>query len=572
MSFDPQPYAVIVDDLLTALTGGHVREAISFRRETLAYPLKHPLDEARLAFVKVVGESNGQFALFERGKDYDVVAGAIAWRATGGRLPDLDSDFFVSYYEMGRGGPLTDRFVGSVTRTLAEAFAIEFALLQQAIHASYESAFIDAATGGALDQVVAILGITRRSAQFATGEVIFTRASGSRGDIDIKAGTLLRTATEPARSFETTVAKTLRDGQTATTVPIRATAIGPTAVAQPGEISVLVRPIAGIASVTNPEGTAQGRAAETDDELRARAKQAIEQGGRATPAAIRSALLGVPGVRSVDLREDLRQEPGRVQLTVDCEEAAVGPVLAALEANRAAGVRFDHNLGAPEIIGGPAAVAVAVIPAEVRLWVSLSDPNASQEQAARILNAVRAAVANYLNGLTVAAPLATNQLVSLAMKVAGVADVAELRVRRLQPEPPQEIPVGQSLQAPAGHKIVVAANALSVEAAGAPVYLDVAITLSAVAAGVTDLVADVRALLLTYLDGVAGVVNLTDIWQALVAAGHTPTSIEATAEYTATGAAVTRVLADGAATPGPANQFRIAANERAVLRAVSTTS
>jgi hypothetical protein len=368
------------------------------------------------------------------------------------------------------------------------------------------------------------------------------------------------------------VAKTLRDGQTATTVPIRATAIGPTAVAQPGEISVLVRPIAGIASVTNPEGTAQGRAAETDDELRARAKQAIEQGGRATPAAIRSALLGVPGVRSVDLREDLRQEPGRVQLTVDCEEAAVGPVLAALEANRAAGVRFDHNLGAPEIIGGPAAVAVAVIPAEVRLWVSLSDPNASQEQAARILNAVRAAVANYLNGLTVAAPLATNQLVSLAMKVAGVADVAELRVRRLQPEPPQEIPVGQSLQAPAGHKIVVAANALSVEAAGAPVYLDVAITLSAVAAGVTDLVADVRALLLTYLDGVAGVVNLTDIWQALVAAGHTPTSIEATAEYTATGAAVTRVLADGAATPGPANQFRIAANERAVLRAVSTTS
>jgi uncharacterized phage protein gp47/JayE len=572
MSFDPQPYAVIVDDLLTALTGGHVREAISFRRETLAYPLKHPLDEARLAFVKVVGESNGQFALFERGKDYDVVAGAIAWRATGGRLPDLDSDFFVSYYEMGRGGPLTDRFVGSVTRTLAEAFAIEFALLQQAIHASYESAFIDTATGGALDQVVAILGITRRSAQFATGEVVFTRASGSRGDIDIKAGTLLRTATEPARSFETTVAKTLRDGQTATTVPIRATAIGPTAVAQPGEISVLVRPIAGIASVTNPEGTAQGRAAETDDELRARAKQAIEQGGRATPAAIRSALLGVPGVRSVDLREDLRQEPGRVQLTVDCEEAAVGPVLAALEANRAAGVRFDHNLGAPEIIGGPAAVAVAVIPAEVRLWVSLSDPNASQEQAARILNAVRAAVANYLNGLTVAAPLATNQLVSLAMKVAGVADVAELRVRRLQPEPPQEIPVGQSLQAPAGHKIVVAANALSVEAAGAPVYLDVAITLSAVAAGVTDLVADVRALLLTYLDGVAGVVNLTDIWQALVAAGHTPTSIEATAEYTATGAAVTRVLADGAATPGPANQFRIAANERAVLRAVSTTS
>ncbi|MCS7220704.1 MAG: baseplate J/gp47 family protein [Anaerolineae bacterium] len=568
-TFDPQPHAVIVDDLLTALTGGHVREAIRFRQDTFTYALKHPLDESRLAFVKVVGERMGSFYLFERGKDYDVAAGAIAWRNTGGKLPDVDSTFYVNYYEVGRSSPLTDRFVGSITRTLAEAFALEVALLQQAIKAAYDTGFVDTATGGALDQVVAILGLKRRSAQYATGEVTFTRAPGVVGDIEIGAGTRLRTATEPPRLFETTVAKTLRDGQLSIAVPIRATVAGQNGIAQPGEITVMVRPIAGIASVTNSEGTAQGRAAETDEELRARAKQAVGQAGRATPAAIRNALLGVPGVRSVELREDLPHEPGQVQLTVDCAETAVGEALAALEANRAAGVRFVHNLIQPEEAGGEAAVTLIAIPAEVRLWVSLNDPGAPQETVARILTAAREAISAYLDGLKVAEALAYNKLMSLAMGVTGVADVAELRIRRLDTMPPQELGAGQSLAAGAGRKITVAASALSVEIAGAPVFLDVTVQYSATAASAGDPARATRTLLLTYLDGVTGTIGLTEIWRALVSAGHIPARVEITAEYSASGASVTRALTDGAATPAPANQFKLAANERAVLRSVA---
>ncbi len=571
MTFDPQPYAVIVDDLLTALTGGHVREAIRFRQNTFTYALKHPLDESRLAFVKVVGERMGSFYLFERGKDYDVAIGAIAWRDTGGKLPDVDSTFYVNYYETGRSAPLTDRFVGSVTRTLAEAFALEVALLQQAIKAAYDTGFVDTATGGALEQVVAILGLTRRSAQYATGEVTFTRAAGVVGDIEIGAGTRLRTATDPPRLFETTAARTLREGQLSVAVPIRATVAGQNGIAQPGEITVMVRPIAGIASVTNPEGTAQGRAPETDEELRARAKQAIEQAGRATPAAIRSALLGVLGVRSVDLREDLLHEPGQVQLTVDCTETAVGEVLAALEANRAAGVRFVHNLIQPDEAGGAAVVTLTAIPAEVRLWVSLSDPGAPQETVARILTAAREVISTYLDGLKVAEALAYNKLVSLAMGVEGVADVAELRIRRLDTTPPQELSAGQSLAANAGQKITVAASALSVEVAGAPVFLDVTAQYSTVAAGAGDLTGATRALLLTCLDGIAGTIGLTEIWQVLVSAGHTPARVEITAEYSATGASVTRALTDGTVAPAPANQFKLAANERAVLRSVTAS-
>jgi hypothetical protein len=569
MSYDPQPYAVIVDDLLTALTGGHVREAHRFRRDTFAYTPKHALDESRAAFVKIVGERNGSFYLFERGKDYDVLAGAIAWQSTGGKLPDLDSTFYLNYYQADRTSSLTDRFVGSVNRTLAEAFALETALLQHALKAAYDAGHVDTAMGGALDQVVAILGITRRSAQYATGEVLFSRAAGVVGDIEIGAGTQLRTITDPPRTFETTVDKTLRDGQVSIIVPIRATSPGQEGIAQPDEIAIMVRPIAGIESVANPEGTAQGQAAETDEELRARAKQAVEHAGKATPAAIRAALLGVDGVRSVDLREDLASDPGRVHLTVDCDEAVVGQVLATLEATRAAGIRFDHNLTAPEEGGG---VALTCIPAEVRLWVTLSDPEASQEAAARVLNVVREAIGDYVNGLQVAGPLAYNKLVSLAMGVEGVADLAEVRIRRLDTEPPEELGAGQSLEAGPGAKITVEASALSVEMAGAPVYLDVSVQFSAVATGTGDIAESTRAIWMDYLDTISDVVELTAIWQALVGAGHTPEGIEATAEYSATGASVTRTLTDGSATAGPANQFRIAANERSVLRSVGAAT
>jgi uncharacterized phage protein gp47/JayE len=571
-TFDPQPYAVIVDDLLTALTGGHVREPIRFREDTFTYMLKHPLDMPRLAFVKVVGERMGNFYLFERGKDYDVMADSIVWRGTGGKLPDVDSTFYVNYYEVGRTASLTDRFVGSVTRTLAEAFALEVALLQQAIQAAYDTGFVDTATGSALDQVVAILGLTRRSAQYAVGEVVFTRAAGVVGDIAIEAGVRLRTATDPPRLFETTLSRTLRDGQLSVTVPIQAVVAGQNGIAQPGEITVMVRPIAGIASVTNPEGTAQGQAGETDEELRARAKQTMKQGGRATPAAIRSALLGVPGVRSVDLREDLQHEPGQVQLTVDCVETAVGEALATLEAYRAAGVRFVHNLIQSEKADGKATVTLTMIPTEVRVWVRLSDPETSQEMTVRILTTVREAIRAYLDGLKVAESLAYSKLVSLAMSGEGVADIAELRIRRLDMTPPQELGAGESLSIGADQRITVAANALSVEAAGAPVFLDVAVQYSVVTANVSNLTEVTRSLLLSYLDEIAGTVDLTEIWQVLVSAGYTPAKVEATAEYSATGASVTRALADGTAASTPANQFKLAANERAILRAVTASA
>jgi len=55
----------------------------------------------------------------------------------------------------------SDRHVGNVTRTLAEATARELAKLYEQLMEVYASAFVDTATGGSLDCVAGIAGVER---------------------------------------------------------------------------------------------------------------------------------------------------------------------------------------------------------------------------------------------------------------------------------------------------------------------------------------------------------------------------------------------------------------------------
>ena len=98
--------------------------------------------------------------------------------------------------------PLTDINVGSVTRTVTEAIAREIAFVYQQINQAYFSAFIDTATGKALDLVVSIIGVQRKTKEFAEGLVTFFRdPSAGDGNITIPAvslvpaGTMIRLTT-----------------------------------------------------------------------------------------------------------------------------------------------------------------------------------------------------------------------------------------------------------------------------------------------------------------------------------------------------------------------------------------
>ena len=106
---------------------------------------------------------------------------------------------------------------------------------------------------------------------------------------------------------------------------------------------VVQRAIAGIDTVDNEQPTAAASVDETDAELRARAKVALQVANKGTALAIRHGLLALPDVRDVVVTELPNGVPGELRVTVSMAGGADQPtptVLAKLEELRPAGVRL----------------------------------------------------------------------------------------------------------------------------------------------------------------------------------------------------------------------------------------
>lgn len=227
---------------------------------------------------------------------------------------------FSELYEAMRNSTtvLTDFEVGSVARTMYESFAYELGLLYQKMNLVYLSAFVDSAEGSHLDQVVAILGIQRSLPDFAVGEVVFLRDKGN-ADINIPAGTLVATEDtpeQPKKVYQTIEAVVLAKDQSQVIVKVQAINRGEEQDSDPGTIIVMPRPIPGIKSVDNPQPVILiGRRRETDDELRRRAKNALLSSGKANLAALENAVLSLPGVLDVKVRENFHFAKGLVTIS-----------------------------------------------------------------------------------------------------------------------------------------------------------------------------------------------------------------------------------------------------------------
>ena len=312
MTFVAQSFERFADDLLTALTGGMIREEHRFTGPAELYSLASP--GAIAATVKVFGQRNDSFALFEGGVDYDYKSeeGVIVWREEG-RPPDDQSYFYVNYYLQEGRRRLTDRNPGGVTTILAEAFAREFAVLHKQMEMIYRSAFVDLATGTSLDHVAALLAINRKDAKFASGEALFKRSTPAEGDITIPAGALV--STDQGQNFETTDKRTLRRGQLSVIAPIRAQVEGPAGRVEAGAIKSVNRPIFGVESVINEAATFFATEKETDEELRRRIKGTLERAGKSTLNAIKFSLIEeVPGVNEGNVQVIEGAEPGKVEV------------------------------------------------------------------------------------------------------------------------------------------------------------------------------------------------------------------------------------------------------------------
>jgi Baseplate J-like protein len=336
-----RPYQEIVDDILTAIVGGVVNEPIFFDVKEDLYPLSQPAQDVR----SITGTLQQRHHAFRKEVDFVFSEGdnAIVWQP-GSAHPDDETIFYVDYFRRDSRSPLSDINVGSVTRTLSEAIGREIATVYQQINQAYLSGFVDTASGQSLDLVVAILGVVRKTKDFAVGLATFFRdPAAAEGNITIPEGTILSTAKGEA-TFVTTQMRTLQRGQVRIDVPVRASdaSKGDVGVVKAGAITTLAQPISGIARVTNFEATVLGKEDETDEELRARAKAVLRGLGKATLAALarvifegRGKLAEVWDPNSPPVK---RSDPGTVVLLVESEPERFPSLRAGVEETRAAGV------------------------------------------------------------------------------------------------------------------------------------------------------------------------------------------------------------------------------------------
>ncbi len=225
--------------------------------------------------------------------------------------------------------PLSDFRIGSVIRTLLEAAALEddeayFQMAQLLRDFSFTSA-----TGVELDRRLEDFDLVREPAAPALGELVITAPRPLLRDTPLIAPITVYADETPDRArvdFVTTGNGLIPAGRTASSpLPIVATVPGSVTNVPAGAIQFLRSPIPGLegATCTNPISSFGGRDAESDDDLRARARRHIRALPRGTVAALEGKVIGVKAwndagallgqVSSAHLRET---QPGESTLFV----------------------------------------------------------------------------------------------------------------------------------------------------------------------------------------------------------------------------------------------------------------
>ncbi len=562
MSFVAQPYERFVDDLLVALTGGTIREEHEFVGVDQAYAVANPgvIPDS----LRVSGQRDAAFVLFDQGVDYryDATQQAVLWQ-THGRPPDAHTFFYVSYSGEEDDRRLTDRNPGSVTSTLAEAFARQFAVLHKQMQMIYESAFVDLATGPSLDHIAALLALTRKDAKFAGGEVLFKRSTPAPADISIPAGTVV--STDGGQNFETTDGRTLRKDQLSVVAPISALVEGAAGRVDAGQITTVNRPLFGIESVQNERATFFATERETDDQLRRRIKGGLERAGRSTVDAIRQSLIeDVPQLSETNVA--LTEQPGLVELRFGIEGGfdadLVRRVEASIFSSRPAGVRVRHNLGggpAPAEAGSPlsradvvndfksvgapaqaapvgadgARAADAVLPLQIEVLLRLTEQSLSASERETIADKVRTVVSDYVGSVAMGATVVYNKLLGRIVQPDEIADAALL----IRPRDRGDgAPSYRTNLESTGQKVTITPADVAVELMEQTVKIAVRVQLQpnpqAAAAGTTAAPVQVtdalRTQISTAIRGVlaaaSGVVRGSDVRDAIVATLGGPTA------------------------------------------------
>ncbi len=330
----------------------------------------------------------------------------------------------------GLGGrvALTDTTEGSVVRTLVEAFSRELAVTYAQLDQVYQLGYLDTAHGAALDNVVALLGVTRRRGGYLQGIVTFTRAQPAPEEIPIPAGTPVSGKTTVP--FETSSPTAIPRGGTEATVPVRSTQPlplrpdpakqDPEALAKytqkleemtaPGVLDMMPRPMLGVEGVTNRVRLVPQQADETDDELRERARREVSTANLGTRAAMEVALREL-GLMRVTVEEP-QGRPGVV-------EVVVGDVGfdAELEKRARRAIEETRPAGVQVLLRGVTWVWLRV---EATLVLQQDFPEAERRA---IEKDIQQSLARYIEGLNASEPVRAGKIRNLLASHDKVSDV-----------------------------------------------------------------------------------------------------------------------------------------------------
>lgn len=159
--------------------------------------------------------------------------------------------------------------------------------------------FPDTATGEFLDYHGVQRGIERRESSKAVGEVVFSRLVVTVKDTVIPAGTVVATQGENPVYFETVEEVIIPKTTYTTQAQVRATKAGIEGNVPSGKIAVIVTPVSGVQTVTNPDPCVSGAEREGDESLRARIKESFRAPSNGTNCSYyKTAAQQIPSVAS----------------------------------------------------------------------------------------------------------------------------------------------------------------------------------------------------------------------------------------------------------------------------------
>lgn len=149
---------------------------------------------------------------------------------------------------------------------------------------------------------------------------------------------------ENIREFVTIEEKTLErlpNGRWEAQIRAKASTPGKAGNVPAGSVTVMPRPPVGVEYVINREDISTGTDAESDEELRNRAKKALEAAGKATLLSLESAIRRVEGVKTLRIEETPDGVPGIVRVVVDGGDTSA--IDNAINDTRSAGIKVEFS-------------------------------------------------------------------------------------------------------------------------------------------------------------------------------------------------------------------------------------